>query len=340
MIRAGRKHLVRTLTEVATAAGVSVRTLRNEQRHRREGHPGPISSPTARVLLYDAEQLDAFNAGRPLPELPDTDSPDDLLDHHEAAELVGVSPRSWETYKTDAALKKNAVKVKGVVHHPRWAVTAWKENRPGSGTGGGRPPGTGDLMPREELLPRTALLLDAQADITAEQAADELGVHPDTAQRALTTLRAQRTGELLDSEGELTDDQVAERLGYPLRAARNALATAHAQRRSASDTPYVQAVLEALQDADVPLQGAPVIQVRPGAVSAAVIPLGESAKAGSLVWDERYGWRTDPGAAHLGREPHAPTGPGIRYLSHGIRPAPETVVASLNDRRSGTKRPR
>ncbi|MFH8993153.1 DUF6292 family protein [Streptomyces sp. NPDC017940] len=339
MIRAGRKHLVRTLDEIATAAGVTARTYRNQRRHKRPGHPAPISSPGARVLLYDAEQIAAYQAGSPIPSLPENDSPDDLLDHQEAADLVDVAPRSWETYKADPFLRENAVPVKGVVHHPRRTITAWMESRPGSGTGGGRPTGTGDLMPREDLLPRTAQLLDAKADITAEQAADDLGVHPDTAQRALTTLRAQRVGELLQAHQELTEEQVIEQLGYPLRAARNALATARAQRRTSDNTPYIQSVWEALRDADVPLTGLPSPLVRPGAISAAIIALGPGAKAPALLWDERYGWRTALDT-HAGREAQPPQGPGIRYLGTGIRPPAESVASALSDRRSGTKRPK
>jgi hypothetical protein len=343
MIRAGRAHLVRTLAEAAQAEGVPLGTFRNKKLHRRPQYPKPISSEKARVLLYDSEQLDAFLAGKPVPQLPGRDHADDLLDRNEAPALLGLSTRSWESYKADPGLAEHLVLVKDVEHWPRRQILTWDASRPGSGHGGGRPRGTGDLMPREELAPRIATLLNSQPDISAERAADELGVHEDTAQRALTSLRAQRVRELLDQDDadDLTAEQIVEQLGYPLRTARNALTTAHAQQRAAAAAPYIDTVITAVRASGIPVLETPGAAVRPGGVAAAGIPLGEGAPAPAIVWDERYGWRTDP-RQHptLGRELDPPAGPGIRYLAHGITPDPDDVAAAVRNRRTGTKRPR
>ncbi|MFE0107468.1 hypothetical protein [Streptomyces sp. NPDC059009] len=341
MIRAGRVHLVRTLAEVAEAEGVPLGSFKNKRLHKRPAYPKSLTS--VRTPLFDGEQVDAFLNGTPGPSLPAEDRPDDLLDRNEAPALLRLSPRSWESYRHAPGIAEHVVPVKGIDHWPRQKLLDWNANRPGSGHGGGRPTGTGDLMPREDLAPRIATLLDAEPGITAEQAADELGVHEDTAQRALTALRAQRVRELLDQDAahNLGAEQVSERLGYPLRAARNAVVTAHAQRRAAAAAPYVESVVDALQEDGIPVLDVPGITVRPGGVAAAGIPLGEGAPAATIVWDERYGWRTDPRQpAPVGRELEAPTGPGIRYLAHGITPAPADVVTAVRDRRTGTKRPR
>ncbi|MFC9431523.1 DUF6292 family protein [Streptomyces sp. NPDC056987] len=341
MIRAGRQHLVRTLADLARAEGVSLGTYKNKKLHRRPGFPAPISSPSARVLLWDGEQHDAYLAGKPIPPLPSHDDPDDLLDRSEAPLILRrpVSALSWKEYKrADPKLSKHVVVCAGVDHHRRKTIIEWDRDRVGEGHGGGRPVGTGDLMPREELKPRTAQLLAADPAITAEQVGESLGVHEDTAQRALMALRTERVATLLTSRASLTAEEVADTTGYPLRAARRALATAQAQQRAVSAAPYVAGITDALHAAGLSTPGTAEVTVRPGAVCAAlVVVLDEGLD--SLLWDERYGWRTAPDT-RITAEPEPPAGPGIRYLARGVRPEPADVVSALRDRRIGTKRPR
>lgn len=343
MIRAGRSHLVLTLAGLAKTEGMSLGTYKNKKLHRRPGFPHPISSREARVLLWDADQVAAYLSGTPVPALPAQDSPDDLLDQHEAPQSLNepVSSRSWEVYRNDDTLTDAMVEVSGVPHWPRGAVQAWEADRPGRGHGGGRKVGSRQSLPSEEIIPRTETLLDTTPGITRDQAAEQLGVHHDTAQRALTAVRTARVRELLETRTELTPDDVAESLGYPLRAARHALDTAHAQQRAARHAPYVENVVEALEKAGVPIGEFPGIMVRPGATCAAAIALGPGAPSPSLLWDERYGWRTDPRLEiPVTKEDVPPVGAGIRYLGHGTLPDPSSVAEDLQDRRKGTKRPR
>ncbi|MFI5752425.1 hypothetical protein ACIBBE_42765 [Streptomyces sp. NPDC051644] len=348
MIRAGRKNLVRTLTDLAKQEGRALGTYKNNKMHKRTGHPKPISSPKARVLLYDGEQIDAFRAGEPIPQLPDVENPDDLLDQHEAAELVGVAAKSWETYRQSEELAKHLVLVAehpddgfdGVEHWPRRAILDWDAARPGRGATGGRKPASRDAVPRGQATSLTAQLLDAQPDITARQVVDRLGIHYDRAYRALSALRAACVGQLLVDEPHLTAQQVVDRLGYQARSARTALLTARAHQRSTAHATYVRSVLDSAKAADIPVGETTGIVVRPGGICAAAASLSGKALPASLVWDERYGWRTDPGSApSLGQETEPPTGKSIRYFGHGITPPAADVLAMLRDRRTGSKHP-
>ncbi|MET8772043.1 hypothetical protein [Streptomyces sp. NPDC004658] len=245
VIRAGRS--VYTLADLAALEGRALGTYRNRRMHRRAGHPAPVSSAAARVLLYDVEQVDAWRAGLPVPPLPIEDAPGDLLDTPEAAALAGVTARSWETYRRDPALAAHVVQVRGqqlageaagVEHWPRAVVVAWLEDRPGRGQGGGRPPGARDGLPRQEIVPRTAALLAAEPAVTAAEVSRRLGVHPDSAHRALRELRVAAVAALLEQEPAASAQDVAARLGYPLRTARTALTVARATARDhAPDAP-------------------------------------------------------------------------------------------------------
>src|SRR5690606_19640210 len=75
MIRAGRRHLVRTLADIAAQQGIAVQTLLSSGRLQTEGFPPPVS--TGRTRLYDGEQIDAYLAGRPVPALPTADDDED-----------------------------------------------------------------------------------------------------------------------------------------------------------------------------------------------------------------------------------------------------------------------
>ncbi|WP_329111884.1 hypothetical protein [Streptomyces sp. NBC_01353] len=154
MIRAGRAALVRTLPDLATAAGKTPKTFANQKLHRLPGHPEPISSPKARVLLWDGEQIDAYNAGRPVAPLPTNDSEDDLLDRNEAAELAGVAPRTWDRYANLPGIqpRPDPVDVTDTEHWKRGDIHTWLAGRPGPGTSPGRHTGS-----REKTRARTCV---------------------------------------------------------------------------------------------------------------------------------------------------------------------------------------
>ncbi|MGW6569808.1 DUF6292 family protein [Streptomyces sp. NPDC054975] len=237
MIRAGRAALVRTLADLATAAGKTPKTFANQKLHRLPGHPDPISSARARVLLWDGEQIDAFRAGQPVPALPSQDSDDDLLDRNEAAELAGVAPRTWDRYANLPGIqpRPQPIDIAGTEHWKRGDILTWLAGRPGPGTSPGRPTGSRETNTRASIPARTAELLEQQPAITAARVAAELGITPHTAQRHLTQARTTAVSELLKAEPHLTAPDIHTRLGYPLWAAERALTTAQtnmSERRS------------------------------------------------------------------------------------------------------------
>ncbi|MFW3470001.1 hypothetical protein [Streptomyces microflavus] len=90
--RAGRRHLVRTLADLAAQQGLSPQRYRKVKPYEAAGFPPRISSAKARTRLYDGDQVDAYLLGKPVPALPDHDDDNDLLDRQEAAAELGVSP--------------------------------------------------------------------------------------------------------------------------------------------------------------------------------------------------------------------------------------------------------
>ncbi|MEW1892319.1 DUF6292 family protein [Streptomyces sp. NPDC085659] len=334
MIRAGRLKYVQTLAGLAEQLGVSYGTLRNKRLHAVEGHPAPISSPTARVQLWDSEQTAAFHAGKPVPALSDTDDDQDLLDRHEAALELGVSAATWNGYKSDPRLAEHVVQVPeegGTEHWPRYVVREFKNSRPGRGAGGGRRTGSGDVVPRDQLQPRIAELLDANPAVTVGDVVDALGVVFPTAQAGLVRVRGRRIADLVEAEPGLTAAQAAERLGFPKATRKGAVAAAEAELHARSALPYLQNVADALARAGVaePVQ----VEVRQlaGGHLAAAVPLAEGQGAPALVWDERFGWRTATSRRHpIGKDAGTrPEGEGIHYLASGTHPDPEVLIGSL-----------
>jgi hypothetical protein len=236
MIRSGRASHVLTSADLAAREGLSLSRWQTVKAAQAPGRPAPISSPGARTLLWDAEQQDAWAAGESVPPLPEEDLPDDLLDRQEAAALLDppVLPAVWGRYaRQDATLLKARREVAGVDHWPRGVILAWEKGRPGDEgkrERGGRPRGTGDLLPREEIRPRAAALLAADPAVTAAAVADAIGVHDDTATRALAQLRADAVAELLHTDPHTTAETVVAQLGYPIRLARSALKAARARQ--------------------------------------------------------------------------------------------------------------
>ncbi|MDF3141822.1 MULTISPECIES: DUF6292 family protein [unclassified Streptomyces] len=333
MIRAGRLGLVQTVADLAVVLGVSVKTLRNTQPYAAPGFPEPVSSPQAQKLLWDEEQTAAYFAGREVPALPTGTSDDDLLDRHEAAAECGVGAATWNSYKNDPQVAEHLVMVSGVEHWPRQAVRTYREARPGRGSArtGGRPKGSGDRVPREQLQQHTARLLDADPAVTAAAVMEELGVAMTTATAALAALRGQRIADLLEAQPQMSAQQAAEHLGYPPITYRRALAAARSEQRIRGERPYIRGVAHALVAAGLAEPGEPdVVELASGAL-AAVVRLEPGQGAAAVVWDERFGWRTSRSRRHpLGKDTGArPEGEGIRYLTGQARPAPSAVVNAL-----------
>ncbi|MDX2565050.1 DUF6292 family protein [Streptomyces sp. TX20-6-3] len=347
MIRAGRLPYVQTMSDLADALGKKLTTLRNQKPYAAEGHPAPISSPDARNQLWDSEQTKAYYAGEPIPELPQVDDDEDLLDRHEAAQELGIASVTWNTYKKDPALAAGMVLVpagpKGTEHWPRRLVLAYKDSRPGRGAGGGRREGSGDMIPRDEILPRIAELLDADPAVTVETVSDTLGITKfPTAQTGLATLRGQRIAELLEKQPGLALKDAALELGYPTITHRAAVTYAEHELRARGARPYLQRTAEALAAAGIAQhdQELDIRQLDGGAMAAAVM-LNTDQSAAAVVWDSRYGWRTSTSRRHpIGKDTDTPPeGEGIRYLGSGLQPDPDELLGALHDGRMGTKRP-
>ncbi|MET8298570.1 hypothetical protein ABZW02_31685 [Streptomyces sp. NPDC005180] len=221
---------MRTREDLARDRGMSFGTFRNRKLYAVPGHPAPISSVGARVLLWDAEQTDAFRDGRPVPALPPPGDNEDLLDRNEAAAELGVTPKSWDSYQRAAPeLAEQRVVVAGVEHWPRRAVVAFKQARPGKRAATGRPAGSGDAVPRAELAARVEALLERDPAVTTAQVMDDLGVSYSTAQKALVRLRGARIAELMKTDPGLQADEAAGTLGYPPAVRRAAVAEAERQ---------------------------------------------------------------------------------------------------------------
>jgi hypothetical protein len=151
--------------------------------------------------------------GREVPALPVGERDDDLLDRHEAAAECGIGAATWNSYKNTPRVAEHLVA--GVEHWPRRVVRAYRDERPGRGSAraGGRPKGSGDRVPRQQLHQHIVRLLDADPAVTAATVVDELGVAMTTAMAALAALRGRRIVDLLEKQPQLSPVQAAERLG-------------------------------------------------------------------------------------------------------------------------------
>ncbi|MFF0630607.1 hypothetical protein [Streptomyces sp. NPDC004296] len=349
MIRAGRTDKVQTMTDLAKKLGISFGRLRNTQPYTQEGHPPPISSANAKTLLWDSDQTDAFYAGQPVPDIAGDASDEDLLDRAEAAAEMGLSYSTWSRVKKEPCISEHVILVPPreegdngpqVEHWPRGVLRDVKAKRPnkGPGPGAGRPKGSGDMIPRDQIAGRIAELLDANPAITAAAVVDELDIAMTTAQAGLLQLRGQRMADLVEADPTLSLDAAAEQLGYPRVARRRATAAAQVEQRRRATLPYLQNVVDdlvqsGLADADeVTIQ-----QLGDHLVAAVILRPGQPAPA--LVWHEQYGWRTAVSRRHPIGKVSAPEGEGIRYLSGELQPKTSVLIDALADGRRGRKRP-
>lgn len=168
---------------------------------------------------------------------------------------------------------------------------------------------------------------------SAADVVDALGVSMPTAQQGLAAIRGRRIADLLEARPELSARQAALELGYPTVAHRRALQAAAREQRARQARPYLQQVADALTAAGYadPHEVKPQ-HLADGAIAAAV-PLAETAPAPTLVWHEHHGWRTAVNRRHpIGKKSHgAPAGEGIRYLGRGRQPEPAELLAALKD---------
>lgn len=350
MIRAGRNCYVQTMADLAAALGMPLGTFRNKRIHAQEGYPAAISSERAQTLLWDGEQTAAFHAGKPVPEITDVDSDEDLLDLYEASAEVDVAPVTFRGYKDEYDLLREHVirlpereaadHTDGVEHWPRRILREFKTSRPGKGFRGGRPTGSGDMIPRDQIHAYVEALLDANPAISSAQVTERLHVATTTAMSVLATLRGRRIVDLLEAEPHLSPRQAVKRLGYPSQH-RRALQAAAAEQRARQVLPYLQSVADALYEHD--LADATTVEVAQLAhgVLASAIALRPAAPSPALVWDQRYGWRTAVNRRHpIGKDTGAPPeGEGIRYLDGDAKPPPQELLSTLADGRRGSRRP-
>ncbi|MFE5759480.1 hypothetical protein ACFQ7M_19785 [Streptomyces massasporeus] len=332
MIRAGRRHLVRTLADIAAQQGIAVPTLLSSGRLQAEGFPAPLSA--GRTRLYDGEQVDAYLAGHPVLALPAADDDEDLLDRQEAAALSGISLHAWDRRKKIPSVSEHMVFVGGVEHWPRRIVRDYTPApRPQTGGGGGRPAGAGDQVPRDLLPARVAQLLDDDPALTAAGVTEQLGVHRNTAQAALTALRAQRMADVMEQRG-VTAAQAAAELGDPAGLTRRAGIRAEAIVRGRQVRPYLADVARALHARGFTTTDTPPAVEHPQGDEcfAALVLDGPEAPAAALVWSERHGWRTSTSRRHpLGRgAAWPPPGPGVLHLATGTTPDPADLVNALD----------
>lgn len=343
MIRAGRRQYAQNSDDLAKAMGISIGTFRNKQPYTDEDFPPLISSEGARVKLWDSQQTAAHLAGRPVPALPDEDDDQDLLDRNEAAAGLGVTPKTWDDYKTHPQIAPHLTKVKGVEHCPRGIVKAFRTAKGDSTEAGpkGRPRGSGDMVPRDEISTRVGALLDEDPAATLATVQERLGLSYAAAARALPRLRGQRIADLVQAEPDLTPEDAAARLGYPTAVQRTALASAATELRARQVQPYLQRVADVLGGAGLAEQQDVTVQRLEGDVLAAAVLLSGS-DTPALVWDERYGWRTAISRRHpIGKETGTPPeADGIRYLSEELQPEPAELLAALTDGRRGSRQPK
>ncbi|MFD8621710.1 DNA-binding protein [Streptomyces sp. NPDC059513] len=124
--------------DIAQKAGVPLPTWRRRDapafRHR---VPALFDS---RVLVYDQAQAHAYLNGQPIPPLPTSPHPDDLLNDQEAAALLEVTPGTVRAYASQDYLPRGTT-VYSLRLWTRQDIETRRDTPPRQGQGGGRPPG-------------------------------------------------------------------------------------------------------------------------------------------------------------------------------------------------------
>ncbi|MEU5773394.1 hypothetical protein ABZ819_08840 [Streptomyces venezuelae] len=329
MIRAGRQAHVQTSQELAAAMGLKLGSFRNRKPYGAAGFPAPISPDGAGTKLWDAQQTAAFLTGDPVPGLPADNDGGDLLERIEAAEFLGVAPKTWDSYKRDPRIAPHLVKVKGVEHCPRAILEAFRHAPAAPSTG--RPRGSGDMVPRDEIEARLGELLEADPALTIATVQEELGLAYSAAARWLPRLRGQRIADRVMAEPGLTADEAAQQLGYPAAVRRAAAAATETVLRGRQKLPYLQRVADAVVAAGWMEHQEVAVREVESDVLAAVLVLDAGASAPALVWDERYGWRTALSRRHpIPKGSWPAEGDGVRYLCPGhTEPGPPQLLAAL-----------
>ncbi|MFK4071870.1 DUF6292 family protein [Streptomyces sp. NPDC029674] len=303
--------------------------LSNQKPYTAQGFPAAISSPDAKSKLWDAEQTAAYLATEQVPELPTEDDDGDLLERTEAAAFLDVTPKTWDSYKRDQRIAPHLVKVKGVEHCPRAVLRDFRQGP--AAPRAGRPTGSGDMVPRDEIEARLGELLDADPALTIATAQHELGLAYSAAARWLPRLRGQRIADQVLAEPDLSVEEAAQRLGYPVAVRRAAVAAAQMVLRGRRMLPYLQQVADAVAAAGW-MEHQDVAVREAGDVLAAALVLDAAAPAPALVWDERYGWRTALSRRHpIAKNGSKPAeGEGMRYLCPGEQqPQPQQLLDEL-----------
>ncbi|MQY15130.1 hypothetical protein SRB5_53080 [Streptomyces sp. RB5] len=165
MIRAGR-----TWADDAQAANMmgwkSVRTFRNKKAWK-DLTPALISRPDARTRIYDLERLKALlRADAQLPQIPDEDHADDLLDVVEAWEAMPPDQRptlaTWRSYLSIGTGPTPDDEPAGAPHFHRRTALTWLDGRERHPGAGGRPKGSADKKPRDLSHDRRHLLAESR----------------------------------------------------------------------------------------------------------------------------------------------------------------------------------
>ncbi|GLY54862.1 hypothetical protein [Lentzea sp. NBRC 102530] len=189
MIRAGRDVVDRL--QIAALADMSPSVAAKRKPWNATGHPAPITTyrPTnGRPQMWDKEQAEAFAAGQPVPQLPDQDSPDDLLDRFEAAELAGMTPVAWESAYHQGRFPSDDDRL-GVPMWHRRTVEAIRDNPPAFK----KPKGpTGNRQRRSQELEQRIreLLHEPGPRLSDPDIAQRLGVHVNTVFKHRTRIEA------------------------------------------------------------------------------------------------------------------------------------------------------